>query len=43
MSVLPENRETMQNYLVGTLFEEDELDTQQGYFNRIVGDNLTSG
>jgi hypothetical protein len=35
--MLPENREVLANYLVGTLFEELDLDEEHGYFGRVVG------
>lgn len=37
MSVLPENREVLMNFLTGTIFEEEDLDNEQTYFNRYVG------
>ena len=36
MSVLPENREVLANFLVGTLFDEMDLDEEHGYFGRVV-------
>ena len=35
MSIV-ENRDHLPTYLLGTLFEDEELDTNQGYFNRVV-------
>jgi hypothetical protein len=33
---LIENRDFLGNILVGTLFEDEELDNAQGFFNRVV-------
>jgi len=32
-----ENRDSLGSYLLGTLFEDEELEATQGYFNRVVG------
>lgn len=37
MSLLPENREVLQEFLVGSLFDEADLDEEHGYFGRVVG------
>jgi hypothetical protein len=39
---LLQKREVLPEFLVGTLFEEDDLDNTQGYFNRIARDEKGS-